>query len=237
MRPRCSGKIPCDDFLQHPSIYTACTAPRGLWRWLWSRLHPEKPAPLLHVELCTGKGMFLRSATKQYPDILWVGVEIAPGPLWQAMRAMEGYPDNCSFLWMDIRRLAAAFATKEIDRLYLHFCDPWPKRRHAHRRVTQASFLQSYARCLAEEGDLILKTDYAPFYWDSLQSLEAAGWKVLARSEDLHREAYGEEHTREPCTRSLFTEYEAQFVAQGKPIHYVRARPGRKLRDSLQNKT
>ncbi|WP_187820247.1 tRNA (guanosine(46)-N7)-methyltransferase TrmB [Pasteuria penetrans] len=211
MRPRRIG-IPSSQNLSHcPFVYAAHTAPRGLWRYI----HGVPSQTPLHVELCTGKGNFLLYASQRHPDWIWVGVEIAPSPLWKAVR--KKISNNCYFLWMDIRYLPTAFAPGEVTRFYLHFCDPWPKQRHAQRRITNPPFLRRYQQCLSTEGDLVFKTDHAGLFSYSLQNLQALGWEIHAASVDLHRSPH--------AATNIMTEYEERYVHQNLPIFYVRTKP------------
>jgi tRNA (guanine-N7-)-methyltransferase len=145
-------------------------------------------------------------------------VERIEEPLWQAVRKGEetGNP-NLRYIWMDIQDLALAFGEGEVNRFYLHFVDPWPKKRHAKRRLTHRRFLALYQKALAPGSDLILKTDSPVLYEFSLQEFEETGWRILEQSTDLHRSPYG--------AANITTEYEDKFSTQGMPIYYVRVLP------------
>jgi tRNA (guanine-N7-)-methyltransferase len=206
-----------EKLLHHPLVYRVTQDQpldvRGNWRSLFPR--PESP---LHVELGTGKGQFLAKASTLHPEINWIGVERIEEPLWQAVRKGEetGNP-NLRYIWMDIQDLALAFGEGEVNRFYLHFVDPWPKKRHAKRRLTHRRFLALYQKALAPGSDLILKTDSPVLYEFSLQEFEETGWRILEQSTDLHRSPYG--------AANITTEYEDKFSTQGMPIYYVRVLP------------
>jgi tRNA (guanine-N7-)-methyltransferase len=192
---------------------------RGKWKSQFAR--PNQP---LHVELGTGKGQFLARASLLHPEINWIGVERIEEPLLQALRKGEASreeagmdPQNVRYIWMDVEWLTDVFAEGEVDRFYLHFSDPWPKKRHAKRRLTHRRFLAMYEKILAPEGDLVLKTDSRALYEFSLEEFAEAGWEIVERSEDLHRSPF--------VAGNITTEYEDKFASQGMPIHYVRVKP------------
>ena len=114
-------------------------------------------------------------------------------------------------------RIDELFSAHSIDRIYLNFSDPWPKARHAKRRLTYRSFLARYARVLREGGDLAIKTDNDGLFDFTLEELAEAGWTVLEQTRDLHASPYAE--------GNVMTEYEMAFSEKGKNINYVRALP------------
>ncbi len=172
---------------------------------------------LLHIEIGMGKGQFLLTLAKQNPDINYIGVERYSSVL---LRALEKYEteefcglENIRFICMDANGIAEVFAHEEVDKIYLNFSDPWPKARHARRRLTSKEFLSRYEKVLAKDGTLEFKTDNRPLFEFSLeQAEEAEGWKVKEHTFDLH-------HNEKMNEGNVMTEYEQKFSSQGNPIH------------------
>ena len=172
---------------------------------------------LLHIEIGMGKGQFLLTLAKQNPDINYIGVERYSSVL---LRALEKYEteefcglENIRFICMDANDIAEVFAPEEVDKIYLNFSDPWPKARHARRRLTSKAFLSRYEKVLAKDGTLEFKTDNRPLFEFSLeQAEEAEGWKVKEHTFDLH-------HNEKMNEGNVMTEYEQKFSSQGNPIH------------------
>lgn len=183
----------------------------------WNECFP-KPGPLL-VELGTGKGQFLRAMAQKYPDTCFIGLEREPGVLLQAARkTRELGLENLKFILGDVGFLAQMFAPGEIDGLYIHFCDPWPKARHAKRRLTHEDLLTLYKAVLSPSGAVHFKTDNRELFEYSLETFQAVGMKMLAVCRDVH--------AGNAAPLGVLTEYEAKFSAAGMPIHYCEARFG-----------
>lgn len=126
---------------------------------------------------------------------------------------MEAFPvPNLLFLRMDAENITEVFDTGEVERIYLNFSDPWPKDRHAKRRLPSAEFLKRYDRILEKDGVLEFKTDNKGLFDFALEEVPAAGWEALKISFDLHRD---EEMGRD----NVMTEYEEKFSALGNPIY------------------
>ncbi len=196
----------------HPLVVSEPEQMRGKWRAHFGNDNP------IHVELGTGKGRFLSTVCALEPSVNWIGVDRIEEVLLMALKkADEAECENLRFLWTDVSHLAEIFAPGEVDRLYLHFSDPWPKRRHAKRRLTHRRFLALYRQVLKPGGEILLKTDSRDLYLFTLEELENARFRVLEKSEDLHRSPYAEEN--------IMTEYEEKFVSRGLPIYYVLAEP------------
>ncbi|MGA8941319.1 MAG: tRNA (guanosine(46)-N7)-methyltransferase TrmB [Thermoactinomyces sp.] len=203
----------------HPMVFRITEENKGEWQGKWHLQFPNKKNPI-HVELGTGKGQFLAKASTKFPDINWIGIEKIQEPLLKAVRKGEKTENgNLRYIWMDAMWLDEVFEEGEIQRIYLHFSDPWPKKRHAKRRLTHHHFLKLYRKVLATGGDLILKTDSVSLFDFSLQEFAEHGWQVLELTRDLYHSSYLEEN--------IATEYEEKFVSRGLPIHYVRVKPNR----------
>lgn len=139
-------------------------------------------------------------------------------PLLKAVRKGEETENqNLHYIWMDVEWLNEVFGNGEINRLYLHFSDPWPKKRHTKRRLTHHRFLERYRKVLAPGGDLILKTDSVSLFDFSLEEFAEYGWETVEMTRDLHNSPFQADN--------ITTEYEEKFVARGLPIHYIRVKP------------
>ena len=188
------------------------------WRGRWSELFGRK-APL-HVEIGMGKGQFLMALASLHPEINYIGIEKFSSVLVRAVQKqdVEQLP-NLRLIRMDADGLNDVFAPGEVDRIYLNFSDPWPKERHAKRRLTSVEFLRRYEGILEKEGHVEFKTDNQDLFDFSLESVEAAGWKLLAVTRDLHRDEKLNEG-------NIMTEYEERFSAKGNPICKMIMIPG-----------
>ena len=113
---------------------------------------------------------------------------------------------------MDARELPLVFGKNEVDRIYLNFSDPWPKERHAKRRLTSRQFFERYDQILAPRGVVEFKTDNKPLFEFSLEETEEAGWKLMAHTFDLH-------HDPSMNEGNVMTEYEEKFSSMGNPIY------------------
>ena len=111
---------------------------------------------------------------------------------------------------MDAEDIAEYFAPGEVSRIYLNFSDPWPKDRHAKRRLTSSQFLARYDKILAKDGHIQFKTDNRPLFDFSLEEIKDAGWTIDMYDFNLHKNG--------PAKDNIMTEYEEKFFNQGKPI-------------------
>lgn len=182
---------------------------KGLWRTLFDNDNP------IHVEIGVGKGQFIIELARTNPDINYIGIEKYSSVLLRALeKRREVELDNLYFIRFDAEYLTSIFAESEIERIYLNFSDPWPKERHAKRRLTSAHYLSKYDICLKRDGDLIFKTDNRSLFDFSLEELKATKWTLKSITYDLHNSEY--------LADNIMTEYEERFVAQGQPIHMMR---------------
>ena len=171
----------------------------------------------LHVEIGVGKGGFLTELAARNPDVNYVGLEMQQGVLYFAARkAAERGLKNLRLVVFDAARLTELFAPREVDRIYLNFSDPWPKARHAKRRLTSPLFLARYRTVLKADGELRFKTDNMGLFDYSLETMAAQGWHLSDVTHDLH--ALGE-------ADNIMTEYERKFSARGAKIGRLVARP------------
>lgn len=185
---------------------------KGKWSECFSLNQP------LHIEVGMGKGRFLMDMARLHPDVNYVGIEMYDSVLLRALQKMEErelagtLPENLVFLRMDARTLPLVFEKGEVGKIYLNFSDPWPKERHAKRRLTSRQFLERYNQILADDGVVEFKTDNKGLFEFSLEEVEEAGWKLLGHTFDLH-------HDSEMNEGNVMTEYEEKFSSMGNPIY------------------
>jgi tRNA (guanine-N7-)-methyltransferase len=169
----------------------------------------ERP---LHIEIGMGKGQFIMELARQNPDINYLGIEKYSSVLVRAIekREQEEGMTNLYFIRMDAEYIENVFAENEVANIYLNFSDPWPKDRHAKRRLTSTHFFEHYDHILAPDGRVMFKTDNRPLFDFSLEQVEEAGWILENHTYDLHHSEYNE--------GNVMTEYEEKFSAKGNPI-------------------
>ena len=182
---------------------------RGRWR----ELMPE--AKELRLELGCGKGRFTVDTALAEPDVLLIAVEKVPDAMVVAMeRAVEASLTNVRFLDEDALRLPELFAPGEVERIYINFCDPWPKKKQFKRRLTAPGFLALYRQVLAPGGEIWFKTDNLPLFDWSCETMAEAGFQLSEVTRDLHADG--------PV--GIMTDYEKKFYGEGKPICRLVAR-------------
>ncbi len=172
----------------------------------------------LCLEIGCGKGSFVYNMAKKHPDKFFVAMEKVPDVIMLAMEKVksDGKTDNVCFICGDAEELPKIFEKREIDEIYLNFSDPWPKGRHAKRRLTYRKFLLMYKELLSDSGALYFKTDNRPFFDFSLGEFPAAGYRMSDITFDLHNSEYNSDN--------VVTEYEATFSAKGFRINRLVAR-------------
>jgi len=201
----------------HPLVIKNETRYRGTWKETFQ--NPENP---IHIEIGMGKGQFLLTLAKENPSINYIGIERYSSVLLRALERFdndEKYKDvnNIRFICMDATNLPEVFAVGEIDKIYLNFSDPWPKARHAKRRLTSTEFLERYEKILAQGGRVEFKTDNTELFNFSLEQVKEAGWYLEKYTYDLH-------HQEEMNAGNIMTEYEEKFSLKGNPINKLIAR-------------
>ena len=176
-------------------------------------LSPRRP---LHLEIGCGRGGFITETAKRNPDIQFLAVEKVPSVLVLAMeKAAAAELSNVQFFSGDVMRLTDFPLAGKCERIYLNFSDPWPRAKHAKRRLTAPSFLALYRQLLAENGEIIMKTDNVPLFEYSLETLPENGFVLSETTYDLHS-------LNDP--NNVVTEYEANFSSQGISICRLIAR-------------
>ena len=192
------------------------------WKGKWNqRFSKEQP---LHIEVGMGKGRFLMDMARLHPEINYVGIEMYDSVLLRALQKRERMEeegvklDNLMFMCIDARILPDIFEKGEVQRIYLNFSDPWPKARHAKRRLTSREFLARYSQILTTGETVEFKTDNKDLFEFSLEEVtEAEGWTLLAHTFDLH-------HQEDMMEGNVMTEYEEKFSSMGNPICKLIAR-------------
>lgn len=169
----------------------------------------------LCLEIGCGKGDFAVGMAEKYPKFNWIAMErvsdVACLALEKAMNAADTRPDNLRFLIGDAGHIAEWFPEHTVERLYLNFSDPWPKKGYAKRRLTHQHFLESYRRILVPNGMLCLKTDNEGLFDFSLEQFSLCGLTVEWQTRDLHHS--------EKAENNIMTEYERTFTQRGQVIY------------------
>lgn len=170
----------------------------------------------LFVELGTGMGDFITQIAERNPQINFIGLEVeATCVLAAARKVREKNLSNVRLIVFDVNNVTEIFSEHAVDRLYINFCDPWPKKRHAKRRLTHVRFLEMYRQILKRGGEIFFKTDNRGLFDFSLEQFALAGLEVRDVTTDLH--------ANEPA-ENIRTEYENKFSAASVPINFCIAR-------------
>ena len=178
---------------------------KGKWAEVFKNDHP------IHIEVGMGKGQFIIEMARRNPEVNYIGIEKYSSVLVRAVEKLEDFEqNNLRLIRMDAENIEEVFDKDEVDRIYLNFSDPWPKDRHAKRRLTSTRFLERYNNILTPEGRVMFKTDNKDLFDFSLEQVEEAGWILENHTYDLHHSEYNE--------GNVMTEYEEKFSAKGNPI-------------------
>ena len=198
--------LECDWVIDEPERF------KGKWESVFGVKRP------LFLEVGMGKGRFLMDMARLHPERNFIGIEMYDSVLLRALQKREELEaageefSNLVFIRVDARLLPEIFEKDEVDGIYLNFSDPWPKERHAKRRLTSRRFLERYDKILAPEGTVEFKTDNRPLFEFSLEEVQEAGWVLDASTFDLH-------HDAKLMEGNVMTEYEEKFSQAGNPIH------------------
>ncbi len=180
---------------------------RGKWQEIFGNKHP------VHIEIGMGKGKFIYTMARLHPENNYIGIEKYSSVLLRAVQKMEEEElPNLKFIRMDAEEIAKVFARGEVERIYLNFSDPWPKDRHAHRRLPSRQFLEKYDAVLSSRGQLEFKTDNRGLFDFAVEEIAPAGWLARTVTYDLHGDA-------QLMEGNVMTEYEEKFSAMGNPIY------------------
>ena len=202
----------CLDYLpEEPESY------KGAWRAVFADRMGRAPARL-ELEIGCGKGGFILQLAQRRPETAFVAVEVCREALLLAVEKCKAADlKNVLFLCADARSLVNVFDGGEVEHIYLNFSDPWPKYRHAKRRLTAPSFLELYRYLLAPGGAVRQKTDNAGLFTFSVESFQENGWRLEDLTDDLHNSPYAADN--------IMTEYEKTFSEKGFTIHALTAYP------------
>ncbi|MEF9990617.1 MAG: tRNA (guanosine(46)-N7)-methyltransferase TrmB [Romboutsia sp.] len=183
---------------------------KGNWSQRFKNNNP------IHVEFGTGRGKFITTLSKQNPNINYIAMEIKEEVLLKAVeKAEESNLKNILFVWGDVNNILDYFEVEELSRVYVNFCDPWPKTRWTKRRLTHTNFLNKYKEVLSVNGEVHFKTDNQDLFEFSLNEIASNDWLMknisldLAKNKDIH---------------NVTTEYEDKFMSQGMKIFRCEAK-------------
>lgn len=199
-----------DKLLEYPQfVVQQPETLQGNWQ---SRFAQNQP---IHIEVGSGKGRFITEMAKLNPHINYISIEIQASVIIDVLdKQIDAQLPNLQLLHADGRDLSQYFAKGEVSRVYLNFSDPWPKKRHAKRRLTSPHFLNQYRHILIEEGDIHFKTDNQGLFEYSLASMSQNGLAFRQVWLDLHNSDF------EP---NVQTEYEMKFSSKGHRIYRMEA--------------
>ncbi|MGX7030739.1 tRNA (guanosine(46)-N7)-methyltransferase TrmB [Vagococcus zengguangii] len=182
---------------------------KGKWQERFEKVQP------LHIEVGSGKGRFIVGMAKQNPDINYIAIELEESVLVSILeKQLEEKLPNLQILHVNGSALTEYFEAGEVDLLYLNFSDPWPKTRHAKRRLTYKTFLATYETILVDNGEVHFKTDNRGLFEYSLVSFSEYGMRLKQVWLDLHASDF---------EGNVMTEYEEKFSSKGQPIYRVEA--------------
>ena len=188
-------------FINNPNEY------KGKWHKLFNNNNP------IYIEIGMGKGNFIIKNAIENPNINYIGIEMYDSVILRAVeKTNELELNNLYLIRMDARLIEDVF-DKGIDLIYLNFSDPWPKERHAKRRLTSTRFLARYDNIFRGDNHIIMKTDNLDLFNYSVDSLKEYGYTINEISNDLHKEK----------DNIITTEYEDKFTSKGMKINYFAA--------------
>ena len=180
----------------------------GKWKEVFQNDNP------IYIEIGMGKGDFIIENALRYPNINFIGIEKFDSVLVRAIqKSNELEIDNLKLVRLDANYIDTIFS-KEISLIYLNFSDPWPKERHAKRRLTSPIFLEKYDKIFKSNAEIIMKTDNNPLFEYSKESLENFGYQIKSITRDLYQE---------DISQNIKTEYEKKFVKLGVKINRLEA--------------
>ena len=181
-------------------------AHRGHWQEVFGNSQP------LHLEIGTGKGRFILQMAQRHPKINYIGIEKYSSVLLRGVEAQEELQlPNIRFIRGDAEMICAYFDVHEIERIYLNFSDPWPKKRNAKRRLPSRQFLARYSIILSDDGRIEFKTDNHPLFDFALEEVPGSAFRIEAMTRDLHHDPVMGEG-------NIMTEYEEKFSRNGNTI-------------------
>ncbi len=186
--------------IQNPELY------KGRFHTLFPENQP------IFIEIGMGKGQFITAMAKNNPNINYIGIEKYSSVLVRAIeKQTELELPNLKFIRMDAEDINEVFDKDEVSEIYLNFSDPWPKDRHAKRRLTSKQFFERYDLFLKADGKICFKTDNLELFRFSLEEVDSTAFKATDVTYDLHNSEWNE--------GNIMTEYEEKFSKKGNPIN------------------
>jgi len=195
-----------DRVIQEPKDF------KGKWKELFNNEYP------INIEIGMGKGQFIINQAKLNQAVNFIGFEKYSSVLYRALKKIEREAEelnNLVVVRIDIEEILDIFGEGEINRIYLNFSDPWPKERHAKRRLTHINFLNKYKHILKDGGEIVFKTDNEPLFNFSVEQFELANMEIINYTTDLHNSKWAD--------KNIKTEYEEKFSKMGNNIYMLKA--------------
>ena len=196
------------------------------WKGRWNTFFANPSNPI-HLELGCGKGQFISSLAVKYPNINYIAIDLVDAMLGLAKRNIENTykeankkVDNLVITRFDIERILLILEEADkVERIYINFCNPWPKGKHRKKRLTHSRQLEKYKQFLTPDAEIYFKTDDIDLFNSSLIYFEESGFKVIKKSYDLHKEDdfWGN-------IDNIETEHEKMFSEQGIKINALIAK-------------
>lgn len=198
----------CGFFQATPPVH------RGQWHHLFKKKQP------LHIELGCGKGTFIAELASRHPETNYLAIDLIDAVLGLTKRNIQAaYADknqaidNVQIMSWDIERIDMILAPEDgVERIYINFCNPWPRRRFHKKRLTHTKQLEKYKKLLAENGEIYFKTDSDDLFRDSIKYFESSGFTITTLINDLHASDYPD---------NIETEHERMFSDQGIKIKFL----------------
>lgn len=198
----------CGFFQATPPVH------RGQWHHLFKKKQP------LHIELGCGKGTFIAELASRHPETNYLAIDLIDAVLGLTKRNIQAaYADknqaidNVQIMSWDIERIDMILAPEDgVERIYINFCNPWPRRRFHKKRLTHTKQLEKYKKLLAENGEIYFKTDSEELFRDSIKYFESSGFTITTLINDLHASDYPD---------NIETEHERMFSDQGIKIKFL----------------
>lgn len=197
---------------QSKEVVTEPSLLKGKWKEEFNNSNP------IYLELGCGKGRFISGQSQANKDINFIGIDLKDEVLVYALRKVnevEREVDNIRLIPLEIAFIEEVFDKNEISRIYINFCNPWPKLSHNKRRLTHSRFLERYKTFLQPESEIWFKSDDKELFDDSLEYFKESGFELLYHTYDLHNSDFKE---------NIMTEYEEKFRSKGMKIMFLRAK-------------
>lgn len=180
---------------------------KGTWK---EKFKNDKP---LHVELGCGKGLFISTLASKHRENNYIAVDMIEAMLGLSKRNIElaynnEYPENLFLIRANIEQISNVFSKEDkIERIYINFCNPWPKKKHNKKRLTHPRQLNQYKEFLTKDGEIYFKTDSDELFEASLEYFKESEYTIITKTYDLHKDNIFEEN--------IITEHEKMFSDEG----------------------